>query len=96
MDHSQTEQRRLDILRHLDALPQFASNALIIGDVLRGRGIATTEDQLRAALAWLEEQELVRLRHGDEVTIVEIRGRGSEVARGAAVHPGVARPRPAR
>lgn len=97
MDHSTaTEHRRLVVLRHLDALPNFASNASIIRDVVHAYGIATTEDQLRTALAWLEEQELIRLRHSDEVTIAEITGRGSEVARGEALHPGVARPRPRR
>ena len=91
-----TEHRRLAILRHLDALPQFVSNASIIRDVLHGVAIATSEDQLRTALAWLQEQELIRLQHRDEVTIAEITGRGSEVARGEVVHPGVARPRPRR
>jgi hypothetical protein len=95
MDHTTaTEHRRLAILRHLDALPQFSSNASIIRDVLAGVGVPSSEDQLRQALAWLEEMGLVRLRHAEEVTIAEITGRGSEVARGEALAPGVAGPRP--
>lgn len=89
---TQTEHRRLAILRHLDLLPQFASNASIIRDVLAGVGIATTEDQLRTALAWLQEQEFVKLMHRDDITIAEITSRGGEVARGEAIVPGIARP----
>lgn len=88
------EHRRLAILRHLEALEQFVSNASILGDVLRGVGIPTTEDQLRATLAWLQEAGLARYSEREGFTIVEITGRGAEVARGEAVHPGVRRPRP--
>ena len=91
---STTEQRRLAILRHLEALAQFTSNDAILADVLRGIGIATTGDQLRSALAWLQEQDLVRLDEKDDFLLVEITGRGAEAARGEARIPGVARPRP--
>lgn len=93
MDHATaSEHRRLAILRHLAELSTYTSNASILADVLRGLGIATTEDQLRAALTWLQEAELVKLTHHDDFTVATATGRGVEVARGEAVHPGVKRP----
>ena len=91
---STTEQRRLAILRHLEALAQYVSNDAILADVLRGIGISTTGDQLRSTLAWLQEQDLVRLDEKDDFLLVEITGRGAEAARGEVRIPGVARPRP--
>lgn len=86
------EHRRIAILRHLDALPQYGANASILLDVVRGVGVATTADQMRGELSWLEEQDLVRLQHNDTFTLAEITSRGSEVAQGNVIAPGVKRP----
>ena len=88
----QTEHRRLTILRHLERCPDYTSNSSILFDVCNGLGVASTMDLVVAALAWLEEQSLVRLEAHDSLTIVMATARGVEVARGAATHPGVKRP----
>lgn len=87
-----TEHRRLTILKLLARSPEYTSNAAILQDMVRGVGVASTESQMCAALAWLDEHELVRLvDHGDVVVAVAT-ARGVEVSHGRAAHPGVARP----
>lgn len=91
-DNTTTEHRRLAILKHLERSSSYTSNASILIDVVRGVGVATSDDQMRAALAWLDEQDLVELTDHGHVVIATATARGAEVARGDAVHPGVKRP----
>lgn len=86
--------RRLAVLRHLEASAEYVSNASILQGVLIGLGLPCTFDQLRADLAWLREQALVRFDPDAEFMVVTATARGTEVARGLAQHPGVQRPRP--
>jgi hypothetical protein len=88
----ETEHRRLAILRHLERSSDYTSNASILIDVVRGVGIATSEDQMRAALAWLGEAELVEMTDHGHVVIATATSRGADVAMGRVVHPGVKRP----
>lgn len=88
--------RRLAILRHLEALPDYTSNASILRDVCDGVGVTSNTDQILADIAWLAEQGLVtRVEHGT-YTVATATVRGCEVARGDATHPGVQRPSPGR
>lgn len=88
----ETEHRRLSILRHLERSSDYTSNASILIDVVRGVGITTTEDQMRSALAWLDEAELIEMVDHGHVVIATATSRGAEVALGHVTHPGVKRP----
>jgi len=87
-----TEHRRLSILRHLECAPEYTSNASILLDVVMAHGIASTHDQIRSALTWLAEQELIVLDDHGHVMIAVATERGADVARGRVVQPGVKRP----
>lgn len=91
-DSTTTEHRRLAILKHLAASSEFTSNASILIDVVNGVGVPTSEDQMRAALAWLDEQELIGMVDHGHVIVAVATSRGAEVALGRSFHPGVKRP----
>jgi len=86
--------RRLCILTHLANCLDYASNSEILIDVCNGLGIATSRDRLVGTLAWLAEQELVRLEDHEGFVLVSATGRGVDLAEGRARHPGVKRPAP--
>ena len=88
----ETEHRRLAILKHLERSSDYTSNASILIDVVNGVGVSTTEAQMRAALAWLDEAELLEMTDHGHVVIATATARGAEVALGRAQHPGVKRP----
>ncbi len=90
--NTEAEHRRLAILKHLARSSEYTSNASILIDVVRGVGIATSDDQMRGALAWLGEQELIDMTDHGHVVIATATTRGVEVAEGRVVHPGVKRP----
>lgn len=86
--------RRLTILRHLEGLADYTSNASILRDICDAVAVTSTLDQVLTDIAWLAEQGLVtRVEHGD-YTVATATTRGCEIARGDAMHPGVQRPRP--
>ncbi|MGR3485496.1 MAG: VpaChn25_0724 family phage protein [Paracoccaceae bacterium] len=93
MSSTLTEARRLATLQHLSALAEYRANGDILIDVLNGRGIPTSLDQMRQTLAWLDEAELLRLDHAGDTTVAELTARGAEAARGTVTVPGVARPK---
>ncbi|KAF0674378.1 VpaChn25_0724 family phage protein, partial [Profundibacterium mesophilum] len=84
IEATMSEHRRL-------AIPSsgYTSNASILGDVVRGVGVASSEDQMRAALAWLKEADLIELSDLGHVVIATATPRGAEVALGEVIHPGV-------
>jgi hypothetical protein len=94
-DYAETlrKHRRLAILRHLEALPEYTSNASILKDVLSGVGLPSTGDQVTTEIAWLREQGFVTTQ-GDSFMVVTATTRGAEIARGIATHPDVQRPSP--
>ncbi|SFQ14115.1 hypothetical protein SAMN05421853_10296 [Roseivivax halotolerans] len=94
MDNETTLHRRLAILRHLEKAADYTANSSILLDVVRGVGVSSTEDQLRSALAWLDEQELITLTDLETVSVATATTRGVDVALGRALHPGVKRPSP--
>jgi len=86
--------RRLVILRALEEDPGYDLNEYVLQSVLEALGHTVSRDRLRADLAWLEEQGLVTVDEVAGVKVAKLTGRGSDVAAGRAVVPGVKRPRP--
>lgn len=85
--------RRLAILRHLEASPEYIGNASILQSVLVRLGLPLTYDEVITELVWLKEQGMVTLE-GDAFVVATASRRGVEVAQGLATHPGIQRPRP--
>lgn len=88
--------RRLAILRHLEAIPEYTGNASILQDVLRGLGLPVSRDQVVTELAWLMEQGFVSYDSGADFVVVTATARGVDIARGLATHPEIQRPGPRR
>jgi hypothetical protein len=86
--------RRLAILRHLEAIPEYTGNASILQDVLKGLGLASSRDQIVTELSWLREQGLVEFDPRAEFVVVSATARGVDIARGLATHPDIQRPNP--
>lgn len=86
--------RRLAILRHLEAIPEYCGNASILQDVLRGVGLPATRDQVVTELTWLKEQGFVSYDEKADFLVVTATARGVEIARGLASHPDIQRPSP--
>ena len=90
------EHRRLAILRAL-ASPKSGgeSNDSILQSIAIDAGIASSRDQIKSALTWLDEQGLVVVRSLESGTLVAaITQRGVDVAGGLLTVPGVQRPSP--
>lgn len=87
------QHRRLTILRHLEGVAEYTSNASILQDVLARLGLPSTRDQVRTELGWLAEQGLIRINDEDFV-VATATARGVEIARGLATHPDIQRPSP--
>lgn len=88
------EHLRLSLLRALDAAPGYSCNESLLTDVMEEFGLSATRDQVRGELAWLSEQALVTVETVGGIMIAEMTGRGVDVAKGKATHPGVKRPSP--
>lgn len=89
-----TEDRRLRILALLAESNAYTAPADVIRMVLDRMGHAISSDLLATELAWLAEQGLVTLQDIGGAAFARITVRGLDVASGAALVPGVARPRP--
>ena len=89
------EHVRLTVLRVLADQPSYRANDSVLAQAVDAMGLPCTRDQLRAQLAWLEEQGLARLEHPTPTLTVAIATeRGGDVAHGRAIVPGVQRPSP--
>lgn len=93
-DEYQTNDRRLVILKALEAAAQYKANAYLLRRYCDAVGHVVSADQLATDLAWLQEQGLVTARADRDVTVAELTARGLDVASGRANQPGVARPQP--
>lgn len=89
-----TEDRRLAILRILEASPMFRANLFLIQRFVGETGHAASLDTLNTDAAWLAEQGLVKLETVGGIVIPQLLQRGLDVAYGRAIVPGVARPMP--
>jgi Fe2+ or Zn2+ uptake regulation protein len=93
-DSHLAEDRRLAVLRFLDAAPAYAANESLLHEAMERVGHVVGRDTIRTDLSWLAEQGLLKLRTiADTLSVATITGRGQDVARGRAVVPGVKRPR---
>ena len=84
--------RRLSILRHLEGSFGYTSNASILTDVLNGVGVTSSRDQVVTELSWLKENGFVSYSQSGDFVVVEATSRGTEIARGRALHPDIQRP----
>ena len=87
------EDRRLAILRILDAAPAAEASETTLQLALRGHAHDVSADVIRADLAWLEEVGLVTAGDLGGLMFARITTRGSDVAHRRARVPGVAVPR---
>lgn len=90
----ETEDRRLVLLRGLAAAAQYRANAYLLRRYVESVGHTASAAVIETDIAWLAEQGLVDRRVTQGVTVATLTTRGLDVADGAAVVPGVARPRP--
>jgi len=86
--------RRSDILMMLLQDSDYSINDGLLQEMLSLQGDGVSVDKLHTELAWLAEQELVGLKTLPACVVVTLRRRGVDVAKGVAVIPGIARPRP--
>jgi hypothetical protein len=90
----ETEKRRWAILAHLAATPGYELSDELLTLGVRAQAVPATQDQLRAALRWLSDHELVRCREALGMVIATLTADGFEVAQGYRIVPGVLRPGP--
>lgn len=88
------EARRLALLQLLAQTPDLSASAELLYAALPDQGLASSHDQVRADLAWLQEQGLVGTQEigGTDKLLARITARGVDAALGRANVPGVARP----
>ena len=85
---------RLVVLRALAEDPGYSHNEIIIANILEMMGHKVSRDRLRAELAWLSEQGLLKTEAVAGMQVATLTGRGADVASGASSCPGVKRPVP--
>lgn len=88
--------RKRDMLLVLLAARDFSCNDSLLRTVLREQGYLASGAQLREDVAWLEQHQLVGTREIADLKIVTLLERGRDVAEGAELLEGVARPDPRR
>ena len=90
----ETQDRRLVILRGLQAAAHYTANAYLMRRYCESLGHTISADRIEQDIAWLAEQGLVTRKATEGVTVATLTQRGQDVADGSATVPGVARPRP--
>lgn len=90
----QTQDRRLVLLRALQAAVQYRANAFLLRRFCESLGHTVGADRIKQDLAWLAEQELISVEEVQSVTVATLTERGLDVATGRVEAPGVARPQP--
>lgn len=88
------QDQRLVILRALEEDTAYTLNESIVQDILEMFGHQCSRDCVRTHLSWLAEQGLVTVEDVSGYMVATLTRRGADAARGAAVIPGVRRPRP--
>jgi hypothetical protein len=86
---------RLAVLRLLDELTAYQANDSVLHQAVNAMGLTCTRDQLRGHLSWLAEARLLTtLEPAAGIMVATLTERGSEVAKGLSLYPGVQRPSP--
>lgn len=88
------EHCRTAVLRFLASAPEYTANDSMLHGAVTSIGVAVTRAQLRTALAWLRDQDLVKLDEAQGLMIARITEAGADVAAGRTTVPGVKRPSP--
>lgn len=86
------QQSRLVILRSLLEC-RGEANESMLQSCLDVYGIKVSRDEVRANLSWLADSGLIEVEHVGECMVATLTGRGSDVAEGRAIVPGVKKPR---
>lgn len=87
------EDRRLAILRILEAQDGYALNESVMQAALERIGHNVSRDRVRADMAWLAEQGLVTVEVvARTIHVAKLTTRGQDIAAARSVHPGVKRP----
>jgi len=92
LEQTFTEDRRLVVLRILLQSGGYAANEYMLKTMLPQLGHHVSSDRVHTDLAWLEEQQLLRIATVADVRIATLTERGQDVATGVATVPGVKRP----
>ncbi len=92
----QQQHRRLAILTILADDTNYSVNDRLLQQILAldEHSQSVSMDLLRTDLMWLEEQGLLTTRQLPTGYIASLRTRGLDVAKGAVIAPGIARPAP--
>lgn len=86
---------RLAALRLLDGQASYQANDSVLLQAVNAMGLGCTRDQMRGHLVWMEEQRLVtRIEVATGLVVATLTERGSDVANGRSIIPGVQRPSP--
>jgi hypothetical protein len=95
-DRHLEEDRRLALLRVLEAHPAFRANDSVLGMALDRVGHVVSRDRVRSDIAWLDEQGLItrEIIADGRVHVATLTQRGIDVAMARSAHPGVKRPSP--
>jgi hypothetical protein len=86
------EDQRLVLLRILMQMPSYRANSSVLCSLLSQFGHAVSRDVVKTHLAWLQDQHLLRIETISDIMVATLTERGSDVAQGLAIQPGVKRP----
>ena len=86
--------QRLVALRVLNEDPGYRHNESILRKALSRWGHEVSRDKMRSILCWLQEQGLLTIEDVSGYMVATLTSRGSDVANGKAMVPGVERPGP--
>ncbi|AXA83701.1 hypothetical protein DCD74_02435 [Lysobacter oculi] len=89
------EDRRLVMLRILAEQPGYRANSSIMHAGLQHLGVVASRDDVRTDAHWLRDQGLISITEAAPgIEVYALASRGSEVADGHCLVPGVSRPSP--
>jgi hypothetical protein len=87
-----TQHLRIAVLRSLLDLPEQTGHESLLVDLVNGVAIMADRDQVRGAISWLHEQNLVVAEVKRGALCAMLTERGGLVAEGKRSYPGVKKP----